>query len=238
MKAWILISFLLLTGSCGTSNTENVQSLPTGQKIAIISLLGDKAYANYVGSTMFSFETTEIDTSTWHVDKFAKYLIAKIISKNGKFVVVPADYDRSILVDGLRRNFIPGSLDTSDVKPILSKIKEESGADLMILVVSRPTKDFVFGSDKVLEYYGIFRTSYFGLGRKTAVFAVSELAVIDGNNFDIVGWDVEAVSEGVDNDFWAESLDLLNEKQRVRLEVYIKRVIGVSLSRAIDKLNL
>lgn len=238
LRALIVVVLALFLGSCTTTGAEKIAAIPAGKRFSVVSLMGKDAYIAYVGLTIFENKHILRDTSEWEIDKFVIKEISRSIEKSGRFSYVPSTYD-GVLLSSLGPQYIPltGSLLLEDMKPYLRKVQAESGADIILLVTSRATSDFVFGTGEQLRNYGVYRRNVIGI-KKTAVFCNMDVIVVDGVDFSVIGRLHTEKFDIIDNKYWSEPIGAFSKQQLSALELAIENLIQLQLENAITKLGL
>lgn len=150
----VLLVFIILLNGC---TTVDVSSLEDGNRILIVSTIGDTYNVIYVGTTVFTNKSKIIDVSDWNIDNFVASELEKIISKSRFQPVVLSDkYEAPAISIEPWTNEIDFNGNINKYK----KLAKSFNADTILFLFPLEYGDPFYGTNQRIAGYGYYQKPY------------------------------------------------------------------------------
>jgi hypothetical protein len=174
--AAVLAALALATSGCALQQVR-LADLPAGQRIAVVSLLGDRLVVHHYGPTLFERSVRAENVDAWKLDAYAEMLARQALGKSASLkVVTPA-------TDGIRKSRVEywedpftGVVNFADDKQALLAAAREANADALLLLLPRDVGERWFGTLHFVKGYGMVTQAPEG---NAVVYYSTSLVLID-----------------------------------------------------------
>lgn len=173
-----LVTFLIISG-CAAVGVENVKKLDSGQKITVISLMGDEFIIKTIGTTVFQNSEKRINVGDWGIDKYLENESVNSGNETSRFKFIPIDMTSIRSKPGkVKNNSWDNNLVFQNGKGFIQDIVKQQNVDLLVVIAPQVTSDQFFNTNQYVAGYGVYQRSFFGVNNAVN-YTILQMALIE-----------------------------------------------------------
>ncbi len=234
-KALVRSLWLLLCLQCCYANAL-AETNRQGQKIGIVSLLGQRFDMVYLGHLAFSDESKAVNVKSWGVDEHL--LSGLLYGKNGScFKKPPRRAMRALhrVYDTSESGWLYSkNYDLKQIKELLKKIGKALGVEKWLLILKNKSTDRILDTDRHFVGFGLYRNAYHK--KSVYLYAYTGVLLFDTRSGRVVKSLRIASSRKLKAEYWPKQGSWLNRKQSLALRNTFNRMLANDLKNAVKTL--
>jgi hypothetical protein len=232
----VLLLCVLFLASCGITPIPP-HKLSQARTIGAISLLGDQLHIAQVGTTVFN-NVDKDEKAGWAMDRFTTQKIKNILAgkSNLKFVDIDYKYSDFEPIYQATTRFPAADYDLKYARDALSKLRQDYGIDLLILVAR--TRHGI--EDGIMYVHGcaIYNRSLLGISVETKAYLAAEIAIVDMADFKILTDALMIDRQDYERRLWKENVKDYSGLELRFLEAFYKGALESRLNSTLAGFGL
>jgi hypothetical protein len=254
-KLFLILLISLIFYGCSTSALHTIrktsgnvypvtqESISKVNRIAVLSMLGDKIELKHLGTTVFNNKLI-YQSVEWKVDHFLKEIIENEIVSQTKYQIVNLIFDKEKLSKKEKENTYDSenglpyvNFDFKDIEGYLREVSGASHFDTLILVTRGITE--IPGTPQYVEGYSYFTRSFLSaLQAQPELFVVLNIQLVDMKSIqEIASGGIIAIKK-LSEDSVKKDFGELSIQEQNYLEKILKDVLKDKIESALLDLRL
>ena len=223
LRIRILILILSAPFLTNCASVANVKKLEDGNKILVISSLGDTLSVNTVGVTAFSNSFKGFEMSGWRTDEYLQKITSELVD-GSRFSSVTSSEGHELPV--FTENMLTGGVDFNGAKDKVQEIALSSGADTILVISNFSRGDPFFNTNQRINGYGYYQKRYIGTA-KSINYVFFGIGVYDARSMRMLAGKVR--SESIPSTIYISRLtkEKVNDEQEKYRELMMLAVRGI-----------